>query len=42
VPTAHIDAILKRFGGELVDYGSGVWGGRSEADEFQPLDEREL
>ena len=37
-----IDAIRKRFGGEAVDYGSAVRGGRSVPDEFRRLAEREL
>jgi DNA polymerase-4 len=37
-----IDAIRKRFGGEAVDYGSAVGGGRSVPDEFRRLAEREL
>jgi DNA polymerase-4 len=37
-----IDAIRKRFGGQAVDYGSAVRGGRSVPDEFRRLAEREL
>src|SRR5262249_54710577 len=37
-----VDAIRKRFGGDAVDYGSAVRGGRSVPDEFRRLAEREL
>jgi DNA polymerase-4 len=37
-----VDAIRKRFGGQAVDYGSGMHGGRSVPDEFRRLAEREL
>src|SRR5262249_43343029 len=37
-----VDAIRKRFGGKVVDYGSASGVGRSVPDEFRRLAEREL